>query len=77
MVALDNTGRLRLYGIYFHDAVILFGSGGYKPPGVSAYENYPPLNAKAQQMRTIAREINRMIREKELKINEDGTIEYI
>lgn len=75
MVALQGTGRLRLYGIYFHDAVILFGSGGYKPPGVAAYEDYPPLNAKAQQMRAIAKEIYRMIIKKELEVHEDGTLE--
>lgn len=75
MVALQGTGHLRLYGIYFHDAVILFGSGGHKPPGVAAYEDYPPLNAKAQQMRTIAKEIYRMITEKVLKVHEDGTLE--
>lgn len=75
MIALQDTGHLRLYGIYFHDAVILLGSGGHKPPGVIAYEEYPPLNAKAQQMRAIAKEINRMIVEKELKVHEDGTLE--
>ena len=77
MVAMQGTGHLRLYGIYFHDAVILFGSGGHKPPGVAAYEDYPPLNAKAQQMKTIAKEIYRMITEKELKIHEDGTLEIL
>ena len=75
MIALQGTGRLRLYGIYFHDAVILFGSGGYKPPQIAAYEDYQPLNVKAQQMRAIVKEINRMIAEKELKIHEDGTLE--
>ncbi|MDO4310141.1 MAG: hypothetical protein Q4C43_05385 [Prevotella sp.] len=75
MIALQGTGLLRLYGIYFHDAVILFGSGGYKPPQIAAYEDYQPLNVKAQQMRAIVKEINRMIAEKELKIHEDGTLE--
>ena len=75
MVALQGTGHLRLYGIYFHNAVILFGSGGHKPPGVIAYEDHPPLNAKAQQMKAIAKEIFRMISEKELKVHEDGTLE--
>ncbi len=75
MVALQGTGHLRLYGIYFHDAVILLGSGGFKPPGVIAYEDYPPLNAKAQQMKAIAKEIYKMITKKELKVHEDGTLE--
>lgn len=75
MVALKGTGQLRLYGIYFHDSVILFGSGGHKPPGIEAYQDYPPLNAKAQLMREIAKEINKMIKEKELKVNKDGTLE--
>ena len=75
MVALDSTGRLRLYGIYFHDAVILFGSGGYKPSNVKAYEDHPPLNEKAQQMRVIAKEIYRRITDGELKVNKDGTLE--
>ncbi len=75
MVALRGTGHLRLYGIYFHDAVILLGSGGYKPPEIAAYEDYPPLNAKAQQMKAIAKEIYTMIVAKELKVNEDGTLD--
>lgn len=75
MVALQGTGHLRLYGIYFHDAVILLGSGGHKPPGVVAYEDHPPLNTKAQQMKAVAKEIYRMITDKELKVHEDGTLE--
>lgn len=77
MVALQDTGRLRLYGVYFHDAVILLGSGGYKPLGVKAYEDYPPLNEKAQLMKGIAKAINEMIKRKELMINEDGTLEVL
>lgn len=75
MVALQGTGHLRLYGIYFHDAVILLVSGGHKPPGVVAYEDHPPLNAKAQQMKAVAKEIYRMITKRELKVHEDGTLE--
>ena len=74
VVAIDKTGCLRLYGIYFHNAVVLFGSGGYKPPGVVAYQDYAPLNAKAQQVKKIAKIINQMIIDKELIINEDGTL---
>lgn len=77
MVAIKSTGRLRLYGIYFHDAVILFGSGGYKPANIKAYEDYPPLNEKAQQMKEIAKEIYRRITHGELKVYNDGTLEDI
>ena len=77
MVALRGTGNLRLYGIYFHDALILLGSGGYKPPGIAAYQDYPPLNEKAQQMRDVAKEINRMISENTLTVKEDGTLDFI
>lgn len=74
VVALNYTGCLRLYGIYFNEAVILFGSGGHKPPGVRAYQDYPPLDEKAQQVRTIAQIIYKRIKNGELKINEDGSL---
>ncbi|MBQ9231505.1 MAG: hypothetical protein IJ190_10080 [Prevotella sp.] len=74
VVALNHTGRLRLYGIYFNDTVILFGSGGYKPPHVKSYQEYPPLNTKAQQIKDIAQEIMKLIKSGELRIEEDGTL---
>lgn len=74
VVALKGTGHLRLYGIYFNNTVVLFGSGGYKPEGVRAYEELPMLNAKAQQVREIARELNKRIMNRELRIREDGQL---
>lgn len=74
VVALKGTGRLRLYGIYFNNTVVLFGSGGHKPEGARTYEEVPELNAKAQQMREIAREINKRIMNRELKIEDDGQL---
>lgn len=74
VVALNHTGCLRLYGIYFNDTVILFGSGGYKPPHVRAYQDYSPLNAKAEQMKEIAQTIMKRIRSGELRVEEDGTL---
>ncbi len=74
MVAINHTGTLRLYGIYFNDTLIILGSGGYKPPQVRAYQDYPPLFEKAQQMKDIAKEIYRRIKNRELKIGQDGTI---
>lgn len=74
MVALNYTGLLRLYGIYFHDALILFGSGGIKPPGVSSWQECPELSKIGYLMEDIAAEINKRIKNKELQIMPDGTI---
>lgn len=54
--------------------MVLFGSGGHKPEGARTYEEVPELNAKAQQMREIAREINKRIMNRELKIEDDGQL---
>lgn len=74
VVALKGTGQLRLYGIYFNHTVVLFGSGGYKPADIRAYEEDPKLNAKAQQMREIAKELNKRILNREIRIEDDGQI---
>lgn len=75
MVALRGTGLLRLYGIYFHDAVILFGSGGVKPPGILSWEDDPELSKKGYQMEDIAEEINKRIKNGLLQVLSDGTLE--
>ena len=67
--------RLRLYCLRFDNTCIFIGSGGYKPPDISAYQEDPLLNEKAQQMRAIAASINKAIIEKDLKVLEDGTLE--
>ena len=74
VVALKGTGQLRLYGIYFNHTVVLFGSGGYKVANIRAYEEDPQLNAKAQQMREIAKELNKRILNREIRIEDDGQI---
>lgn len=75
MVALDKTGTLRLYGIYFHDAVVLLGSGGNKPPEVDSWQHCPTLSPKGYQMEAIAEEVNKRIREGILKITPEGILE--
>lgn len=74
VVALNHTGTLRLYGIYFNRSVIIFGSGGHKPPSARTYQDHPPLNKKAKLMIAIAKEINKSIHNRELIINNDGTL---
>ena len=68
-----KVGKLRLYGLYFNKTVVLFGSGGVK--NVRAYQEDPYLNAKAEQMKYIASKINAGIRDRSIKIGEDGTID--
>ena len=59
--------------MYFNNALVLFGSGGWKD--VRAYQEDPKLNAKAQQVREIAKKINKAINEREILIGGDGEID--
>lgn len=74
VVALNYTGLLRLYGIYFNNSVILFGSGGLKPPEVISWQQSPDLRPKVEKLEKIAAEIYKMITNKELKIMPDGSL---
>ena len=65
--------NLRLYGIYFNSTVVLLGSGGIK--NVRAYQDDPVLNKKAEQVKSIASEINRAIINKEFKVSDNGELE--
>lgn len=67
--------RMRLYCLRFDNTCIFIGSGGYKPPDISAYQEDPLLNSKAEQMKAIAASINKAIIAKDLKVKEDGTLE--
>lgn len=73
-VAVLKAGQLRLYCLYFDNTAVFFGSGGYKPKEVHAYQEVPELNSKAQQMRQIATVINQKIKDKEWIIDEDGNL---
>ena len=53
---------------------MFFGSGGYKSPDIKAYQEDPVLNAKAVQMREIAARINTAIIEKDIVIEQDGSL---
>lgn len=73
-VAALRVGHLRLYCLYFDNTAVFFGSGGYKPPEIRAYQEDPRLNAKAEQMIEIANRINKAIMDKDIVIEEDGTL---
>ena len=54
---------------------LFIGSGGYKPENIKAYQEDALLNEKAQEMRLLAACINKAIKEKDLRVNDDGTLE--
>lgn len=73
-VAALRVGQIRLYCLYFDRTAVFFGSGGYKSPEIKAYQEDPELNAKAVQMREIAARINKAIIDKDIVIEQDGSI---
>lgn len=72
VVALKS-GRLRLYGMYFNNTVVLFGSGGWKT--TRTYQEDELLNRKAEQIKEIAAKINKAILERTIIIGDDGIID--
>lgn len=68
-VAVLKSGRLRLYCLYVDSTIVCFGSGGYKPPEIRAYQEDAVLNEKVEQMKAIAKRINKAIVEKDIEIN--------
>lgn len=72
-VSVLKSGRLRLYCLYVDSTIVCFGSGGYKPPEIRAYQENPELKKKVEQMKTIAKRINKAIIEKDIEIK-DGKL---
>lgn len=66
--------RMRVYCLRIGSACIILGDGGYKPTKISAYQEDEELNKRAQQMIKIAACINKAIKEKDIKVEDDGTI---
>ena len=73
-VAALRAGQIRLYCLYFDRTAVFFGSGGYKSPDIKAYQEDSALNEKATQMREIAARINKAIVEKDIVIEQDGSL---
>lgn len=74
VVALSHN-RMRLYCLRYDSTCIFIGSGGYKHPAISAYQEDALLNSKAEEMKKIAACINKAIEEKDLKVYDDGTLD--
>ena len=53
--------------------IVCFGSGGFKRPEIRAYQQDAELNKKVEQMKAIAKRINKAIVEKDIEIK-DGKL---
>lgn len=66
--------RIRVYCLRYGSSLIILGGGGYKSPSIRAYQEDPVLSGKVEEIKRIAELINERIKEKDLKLNEDGII---
>lgn len=73
VVAL-SVGNLRLYDIYLNRTVVLLGTGGEK--NVRAYQDDPVLNAKVEQIKYVAKRINKAISERDITVSEKGELNF-
>ena len=60
---------MRLYCLVIGSITVILGSGGYKDPAISAYQEDETLNAKAEQMKHYAKEINKRIKDRDITID--------
>ena len=74
-VAALRCRQMRLYCLRYDNTCVFIGSGGYKPPGIKAYQEDPFLASKAEEMKKIAACINKAIKEKDLRVRDDGTLD--
>ncbi len=73
-VSVLKSGHLRLYCLYVDSTIVCFGSGGYKSPEIRAYQEDAELNSKVEQMKAIAKRINKAIVDKDIEIKEGKLI---
>lgn len=73
-VAVLKAGHLRLFCLYIDCTVVCFGSGGYKPPEARAWQDDDWLKEKGEQMKAIANKINQAIVDKDITIEDNGTL---
>lgn len=66
--------RIRVYCLRYGSSLIILGGGGYNSPSIRAYQEDPVLSGKVEEIKRIAELINERIKEKDLKLNEDGII---
>lgn len=70
----DDSGRFRLYCMYFGEGLVVCGSGGRKGLSIRAYQEDEVLDQAAQNMKDVAAVINRLLQKGYMEIEKDGTI---
>lgn len=70
----DLKGKLRLYCIRFGNILLVLGGGGPKSKPIRALQEDPKLLIENNNVRLISAAMAKAIREKELRIEEDGSI---
>ena len=75
-VACIKAGRFRLYCMYFREALVICGSGGWKSPAIRSYQEDAELDKAAQQMKDVAAKINESLRKNDIEIDDDGMINF-
>lgn len=70
----DLKGKLRLYCIRFGNILLVLGGGGPKSKLIRALQEDPKLLMENNNVRIISAAMAKAIREKELRIEEDGSL---
>ena len=70
----DLKGKLRLYCIRFGNILLVLGGGGPKSKLIRALQEDPKLLMDNNNVRIISAAMAKAIREKELRIEEDGSL---
>lgn len=70
----DFKGKLRLYYIRFGNILLVLGDGGPKSKMIRAYEEDPKLLSENLLIRKVSEAMAKAIREKNLKIEADGSL---
>ncbi len=73
-IAVLKSGSMRLYCIYFDKSTIIVGGGGIKK--VRVWQSDDKLSEVVQLLEKISRRINRAIKEREIVLCDDGTLEF-
>ena len=66
---------LRLYAIRYGTVLLILGSGGYKDPSIKAWQDDEILRTHALEIEKISALITERIKNREIKICDDGTLE--